>query len=288
MRKGRKFIGWLFIALMPACSWFDKEEPTPSYITIEPFEVTTDSQEGTAMQQLIDGWVFVNGQSLGIYELPVTLPVLESDNVTVRVDPGIKINGISGERQRYMFFNYSETTELLTPGQITTVTPQTTYINNLNFWIENFEDPGVKLTAHSSSEVNVTTTTDAFEGTKSGLLEIPNGNTYALIQTNENFVLPKLGSPVYLELHYKCNNHVNIGVIGNDGQIDDYHYTLTVTPTNKDGGAPVWNKIYIYLTEQVSSDLDAQNYELYFEMTKDPDVTDAEFYIDNIKLLHLN
>ena len=51
-------------------------------------------------------------------------------------------------------------------------------------------------------------------------------------------------------------------------------------------GEEVWKKIYIDLSEDVSFEVGASSYEIYFLSYLDPDKTLGTIYIDNIKVVH--
>ncbi len=272
------------------CSWFNRDEPVPAYITIEPFEVITTSAQGTNSHAIADGWITVNGESLGPQELPATIPVLQSGELEVRVDPGIKNNGISGERKKYPFFDFFATSASFSEGQITSISPTTTYFSSCQFWIEDFEDAGVQLAAHSSSQVGINQvgSSNQFEGSNAGLIALGSSENFALIQSTANLILPKLGRRVYLELNYRCTHPFRVGVLHKyfTGE-ESFSYIATVSDTETDG-VFIWKKIYIELTEKVSEDQFSINQEIYFEITKGSDVSNATLYIDNIKVIYLS
>jgi hypothetical protein len=88
------------------------------------------------------------------------------------------------------------------------------------------------------------------------------------------YYLPAGGVPIYLELNYKCNQHIQIGVIGGN---TDERPAITLNPTDD------WNKIYIQLTSVVSAQPTYSGYQVYIKATKE--VETPEIFIDNVKLI---
>jgi len=88
------------------------------------------------------------------------------------------------------------------------------------------------------------------------------------------YYLPTGGTPIYLELNYKCNQPITVGVIGDGIESRD---AITINPSDD------WNKIYIQLTSVVSTQPTYSGYQVYIKATKSVDI--PEIYIDNIKLI---
>jgi hypothetical protein len=285
-----RFVLLFLVAVMSqGCSWFNKDEPTPAYILVQPFTVTTTTPQGSSSHNITDGWVYVDGQSMGCFQLPAKIPCLLMGTREVRVDPGIMNNGFSGERKIYPFFQPFTASMALSPAGVTTVQPSTIYYTDLDFWLEDFEDAGIQFAASSSSQAAMTVYNgaEAFEGNACGKLELAGTNTYARIESTGNLTLPKGGARVYLELNYACNAPFHVGVIHNSSGSDAYEYVVSISSTYT-GTTPFWKKVYIDLTDRVSSDASSASQDIYFELTRAQDDADAAVYVDNIKIIHFN
>jgi hypothetical protein len=57
-------------------------------------------------------------------------------------------------------------------------------------------------------------------------------------------------------------------------------YALTVN------ASPSWNKIYINVTDIVRSNSSAAGFKIYITAALDASLTQANIYLDNIKLIH--
>ena len=159
-------------ATFTGCSWLDKDIEIPSFIRIESFDFQALPGEGTSSSKIVDAWVFVNGQKIGAFQLPATIPVLASGNSEVIVFPGIELNGTAATRAVYTFYNqYSVRVELF-PDSVLLLNPQIDYVDNLNFeFIEDFESAGIVFEKTSRSDTIINKIDDAvhvFEGTYCG------------------------------------------------------------------------------------------------------------------------
>jgi hypothetical protein len=82
-----------------------KEDLTPSWLKIEPFTLTTDpSSQGVNSHAITNVWLFMDSKSLGVFELPCVVPILDEGNHTFELIPGVKNNGISAKRIQYPFY----------------------------------------------------------------------------------------------------------------------------------------------------------------------------------------
>lgn len=283
----RRLFYLLWLLLLSGCTWFNKEEPVPSYITIHPFQVTTTSSQGTASHNITDGWLVINDQTLGCFELPATVPVLLWGAQEIKIIPGIKNNGLSGERKVYPFMQIYDTTITLEQGQIQEVYPATTYISNMLMWLEDFEDAGIQFTQHSTSEAGITHVSAPlqFEGARALLVDMPSGINFGRIHGTANLILPKFANRIYVELNYRCNNPFRVGVLHRSGGGNDFSYEITVSPTGTDINDMVWRKIYIDVTQNVNDKQNTLTHDLYFDIIKSENVTHAQLFVDNIKII---
>jgi hypothetical protein len=276
----------LYVGLGMWQSSCNKEEPIPSYIHISQINLTTNySTEGSSKEpKILDAWVYIDGNTVGAFEMPFTVPVLFYGTHTLRIFPGIKENGIAETRIAYPFYALYQQTVNLTAQTITTISPTTTYLSSTNFiWLEDFEgsSPSICDTTNSDTVMKIITS-DVFEGVGSGGVFLESGKTkYTGISCNK-FVLSKNGSPIFLELHYKTNTEFQVGIIGYDSNnlVNVQTTALTLRPID------VWNKVYVNLTDEVTSATNSVKFAIFFSMLKNPDLSTSYFYLDNVKLLN--
>lgn len=278
----------LVVAMLPSCEVINPEEGIPSYIRIDTITLSTNyTVEGTTSHKITDAWVYVDDQLIGTYELPAIIPVLKSGSHDILINAGIKMNGISATRIPYPFYAPFEITTELFSDSIITLQPNVNYYPNTTFvWKEDFESPGYTLetTDNSDTSINrVSNSANVFEGTSSGLFVMRNPPQLLFeCKTINEYPLPKGGTPVFLELNYKCNNHFSIGIFANEagGSITQVPQTIQINPSEN------WNKIYVNLTNEVSLFSTAINYNIYFGVIPLLENPQPEVYVDNIKLIY--
>lgn len=284
MRIATLFITILVGGALNSCT---QEEPIPAYVHIDDIEFSVRSGEGSASHNITDAWFYLGGQGGGLqgaYELPASFPVLETGERQVLVRGGIFISGLSSYRAVYPFYNfYIDTVEFQPNGDIH-LQPKVSYFEGLTFaWMDDFEDPGVTLEETQSSDTILYRITgpEAFEGNGSMAFYLDSNRFFFECQSSETFQLPR-GQERYsfLEIDYRCNNQFVVGLIAETPSEFVQIESVYVLPSEE------WNKIYINLTNQVNEFQNALNYRVFIGAIKEPQVENAEVYIDNIKLIY--
>jgi len=283
MKNLKNYIFAVTLLSIVACDVVNPDEPIPAYIHIENFSVNTDVGQGSPDSKVTEAFLYINDEFLGIYELPKTIPVIASGTTDIKIDPGVKENGISATPDIYPFFKRYSTSRDLQPGEEVTISPVTTYIEEANFaYLENFE-LGNTITFDADGDtmnLPVIISNDAYDG-RSIRFSVNENNTHAEIATQELFQLPTDGNQTFLEIHYKNDALFEIGLIGYQLNSPTPLKSLVITLTPRD----TWNKIYINLTDVlIQSDL--AQYQLLFVGDLPVGETQANFYLDNVKLIH--
>jgi len=300
----------VFTALIVgSCNKFKGDQTHPAYIRIDSISIVTDyDTEGAPTSYVTDAWVYINDEAIGAYELPAVFPVLAEGMTEVRVDPGIKLNGIAALRSPYPFYksivqevelaegvevNLNSDT-LFKGNEAIPYTMVTSYQDDLVFvWMEDFEDPSLSLDSTSKSRTDIIRTSPANSpeallasySKYSGLMILDSAAYLIDVATNvgnqEGFVLPKVGQHVILEFDYKNdNNYFTTGFYARESSQIIQHPVVNV---NK---SAVWNKIYVNLTPGVSSSVNAIDFNIFFGALIETNVEQARILIDNVKLIH--
>jgi hypothetical protein len=276
------FCGTLF-----SCEVINPTEEEPAYIHIESFEFETSAAEGSDSENITEVWVFANGKNVGAYDLPADVPILEKGNTEIEIAAGIKNNGQSITRIIYPFYQTYEVTVDLQPFETDTLVPEFSYIEGLDFFHEDFEDPGIMFDADDLSDTNMVITNEddlVFEGSGSGKVNLTEEMFRYLGQTDEDLQLP-FNQVVFAELDYRTNNSFIIGLITEGPSGFNREFALVVNPSDLNGPM-VWKKIYVDLGYVITLYPNAQSFELFIEAVLDGDNENAELYFDNIKILH--
>ena len=270
---------FVLVFFFSACEIINPEEDLPAYIHIPELMLTTvESKQGANTHNICDVWLNVDGELIGVFELPVTCPVLKTGMHTLTIRAGIKDNGIAASRTPYPFYSKYKINKKLIAQKIDTLSPEITYDDELNFdnlWLEDFDDMGLTLETTEQSDVPVQLQTDS-TGNRFMQINLDTSDAIFEFKTINSKYLP-FDRPVYLELDYKNDHAFIAGVFANK---TDGAYQIPVININ-----PVseWSKIYINLTNTMAS-----NRTIFFVINRSlyENNTDALICIDNIKLIY--
>lgn len=256
----------------------------PSFIEIVDYELTTELGEGTDNDKITDAWIFVDGKSLGAYELPSTLPIISDGPVQLDIWPVIKENGVLANSIIYPFYTKMSGTYTFNPEETTKLDLQTTYRDDLTFEVvEDFEgghfftddvdgDPATTITV---------TSVDAFEGGSSGRIVLNEDNPYLEAGWKDLFY-PERAELAWVELNYKTNIPFVIGLRGVKDGMPVGDYNTFINTKNE------WNKIYFNFSSLIDPTIfDAAQLVIVAGWTSILDVEEAEILIDNVKFIRL-
>ena len=291
MKYIKLFYYLLLLLLLASCDIINPEEALPSFIQVNEFQLTTnETTQGSNSHQITDVWAFVNGEALGVFELPATIPILATGIQNITLLAGIRENGLRSTPVIYPLYDRYETSLDLVPEEIILVTPTVEYISTSVFvLIENFESNTIRFEGLNNATINqVTNPIQVLFGNGAG--SIPLIEEIAEVTSIATFIdLPTSGgTPVYLELDYRTNVELEIGLTGFN--------VSTATPTQATIYnvilCPIdnWNKVYVNFQELLElSQLDG--YKLAFRASTNDTgcggtpTNTPEVLLDNIKLI---
>jgi len=278
--------------VLSACYKFDGEQTVPTFIKIDTLSLETNYYEqGTSSQAITDAWLYVDDKLIGAFELPAMIPVLEQGNHKMEIRPGIKLNGISSTRVPYPFYQpitYSNF-DFVPDSVLTMGNPVTKYYSNLDFvWLEDFEKSNITFVENLGSDTVIERTEpagspEAFSldnSQHSGVVTLTTERPVWSALSYNQFQNQAQGSLVLLELNFKTDNYMNIGVV----VLENGAYIkvpLLVLNHSED-----WTKIYVNLGPNLSLHPGANIYQVYFETALEDGKSEAKIYLDNIKLIY--
>jgi hypothetical protein len=289
----RKKFSLLFILSLVLSSCI-KENSAPAYIHVPTIQFIPGNPavEGSSNHNFEDAWISVDFQQIGANNLPTTLPAILDPRIDslhkVRIRAGIQVNGIASDRHIYPFFDPYEVDLDLQPGVIDTFYPSFSYRSDVKFTlIDDFEGAGVvfgnDLDDFPGTDM-VQQSDDVFEGQRSGQLYIDSVNAECYVSTSfrySDLQLPAIASPVYLEMNYKTDVPLSVGLISHKSGFADQ--------TRIKGGmnpADGWKKIYFELTEDLF-ELNGDEYSVILRAAYNADApNEPKVLVDNIKLVH--
>jgi hypothetical protein len=266
-------IGWTLVA----CDKQELEAEVPAYISISNFTFSTSVNQGTASHKITDAWVYIDQELVGIFELPAKFPVVKEGSFTLDVYPGIKENGIKERRERYLFYNAYTQQIQLEKNKTIEINPSTSYTSGTTFyWMEDFESVAIPFLYNTIADTLMNKTdTDVFEGIYSGKVVMTPAMDFFECFTPSFSSLPRYGAPIFMELDFKTNQPVLVGIYADNEQIGLFYLNTTSE----------WNKIYFNFTEAIQTRSSADEFRVFFGFENN--VSYPELVIDNIKIVHL-
>jgi len=267
----------------PGCN---DAEPQPSFLEIEGIRFTTSPSQGSASQNITELWVFADNVFLGAYDIPARVPLLNAGTTEIRVEFGVRQNGIAQVPEIYEFYAPVSRTVDLIPGETTNLgTLDVVYRNDINFaLLEDFEssrqrvftDLLVGTATLEASDENV------FEGAASGRIELTSDLPSVEIATLADFTGLITGfANVWLEVDVLAQGPVVWGVAGNvPGSGLQRFYGPGSLPNTE------WTKIYFNLTQTIfNSDLDTYSFALN-AFINPTELETGLIFLDNLKVLY--
>lgn len=280
------------VLLLSGCYKFEGDQTVPAYIQIDTVLLNTNYyDQGSNSQNITDVWIYVDDELIGAFELPAKFPVLAQGQHKLEIRPGIKLNGISSTRVPYPFYlpiTYNNFNFI--PDSIKKISnPTTTYYPNLEFsWMEDFEKINLTLVENEGSDTVIVRTQpagspEAFledNSLYSGLISLTDEKPVWTALSYNKFSIPPQGSLVLLEMNFKTDNYLNMGLIVQENG-SYLKVPLLVLNHSVD-----WTKIYINLGPNLSLHSAGSYYQIYFESVLESDQSTASIFIDNIKLVN--
>ena len=300
----------LFVAgfTTSTCTVLDKHDDTPSFIRIEDIGVHTREPrscptcEGSESDKIIDAWVLANGKSMGVFELPATVPIPYSGETDIIVGAGISLNGFLETREQYAFFQPYRANINLTPGATTDFSedsiaseeswkrsfPVVQYFEDIVFFNEDFQQAGFSIENGADADTVVESVSG---GTQAFVDDLPGEPRSAAVYLTEDrpfyegilteeFEFP-LNARIFVEVNYRSNLPIEFGfyTLGG-GSSDNRTISRGIKPSTE------WNKIYLELTQDIQSQIQASGFRIFFQTYMIDGVSAGEVYIDNVKVIY--
>jgi hypothetical protein len=282
------------ILLMAGCK--DPAIPTPNYIVVDSFELTTDyATQGTRSSKITTVWAYKNQELIGVFELPARFPMVGRGQQSLTLYPGVNINGTSSTRAPNPFWEpYTFTVDLgdeqadFTPGVNGKV--PTTYNDQAQFdLVENFDGVGLNMADANATDTFLYRTNNPAErfpspapetNVYSGKVIMPQrASLFEIVTTDSYSNWPKGGVPVYFEMNYKTDIPLVIGVyVNTPGQIFQ-------TPLVQVNANDEWNKIYIDMAPEINYP-GAIDYKIFIGGVKGATTDNPVVLLDNIKVVY--
>ena len=281
----------LYIVLIGMLSACIKNNPDPSWIEVNPFVLVSNpslsGSEGQLTKDFRDVWLYIDDQMIGCFQTPFKIPVLKEGNVNIKIYPAVRNNGIATDKKIYPFMNVYEINSKLVKNQTLTVNPVTSYVNNSNFWIEDFEDASIKIqddpnTSLASLFISSDNLTP-FNGFNYGKVVLTELDSVWVANTTEQLSIAK-NKPCFMEVDYYNTNSFVQGflALNTNGNIYQDNTGFNEQPVS----TVKWKKMYIELTELIGNSTNGSNFIQTFKAKLDSLQPETFICIDNIKIVY--
>lgn len=295
------------IILLFSCKKFKGSQEIPAYLRIEPWTFTANYEVyGAATHAITDAWVYVDGSLQGCFEFKnhndgqyVLIPLLEKGDHKLQIYPGVKLNGIASTRIQYPFYKPYECRRTLVEGEIDSISPSTTYysidstlmrikmmedfeeVNNIKLYRIDTTYAELHQISHRTDQNAWMDPLDTINHYRSGHVHVGDSIRKMGLASGELYNLPNVGNYVIMEMDYKCSAEILVGMYiwdAQNGLRDKELYYLRTSNT--------WKKVYLNYSPTITENTSATYFKFYLKGAVE-EGGEADFYIDNIKLIYV-
>lgn len=266
-----------------------KDIEIPSYIHVKTPTFKVTNGQGTDVQNINHVGVYINDNLEGIFETPVTLPVLRKGDFIVEIRPYIKRLAREGLVNYTLMDGYFENATLV-QGEVDTITPVFEYQNNTKFeWLDDFNanTKSIMVDTNQSTIDTIFVTNSQGPSVDNSLYAYINmGNIvdpFFSVETQDQFSLPVDGRDVYLEFHYKTSIPITVGLFEYNSSSSTRVTLPSVSPFATNG---TWQKAYVYLNDELINAPAGAKYKVYFRAVNGDESILGEVFLDNLKLMY--
>lgn len=270
----------VFILFAYSCKKDKLKTPAASYIVVNTTTVNSGNRALIDTHKITDIWLYVNDNFQGTYPIGSVIPILASGSANIKMYAGIINNGISDTRLPYTFYNPYVFTANFEENKTYSITPDFRYKEGVTIADDNFNGTlgSLYLPLGDSMYTLTADPTKTWGGSgKSVFMSMSDAKPVAIIQSSAPQHLPVGGADVYLELDYKTNQKITVGLDCGGGI--EKRAALILRPASD------WKKVYISLTSAASTQPTYNNYKVYISTIKQSGLEHPEIYLDNIRLI---
>ena len=277
---------YLLIVCITIISLFSCEKQkaiVPGFLKIDDVVLQATAIQGSSSDRITDINVFINDQSIGIFELPALIPIQQTGNVNLKIRSIINKNGQSNEKVDYPFYTTFSLDTIFVPEVQMEITPVVKYQSSAIFddpWSGEDFEAGVNFYYSALSDTvfqRITNPADAFEGA-SGLAYLSESMDFFEAWSPTFSNIPRNGVDVWLEMDYKSTHQFAISVYINGTLINNQRPIVFFNPR------VTYGKVYVELNSVFSTLSGAFNYTLAIGFPKQTGEV-AQFHLDNVKLV---
>ncbi|MBS3915250.1 MAG: hypothetical protein KG003_12195 [Bacteroidetes bacterium] len=273
-----------------------KQEPIPAYIHIDSSSLNPLIGQGNRIQDLRFVYAYADGELLGQFELPATIPVLKEGRHKITLTPAFFLNGSNNQIAIH---------NVLMPADsiLEFVRGKTTHWSNAVFtfrsnakiaWNEDFEDNSSTIVGISMVKGDSGFITDAWydlNGRYTGnskifKVDIQPSDTFKYVDLgsfNAFNNLPNDSRDVILEFDVYCDVDVQLALKRTNSGGPSYVPYLYIYNTEKK-----WKHFYVNLVYETSGQEAGSTYQILFSSNINASANSHIIQLDNIRLSFTN
>ena len=284
--------------LWQGCNIINPHEPTPTYIHIDSFSFQQNPDITvilagagsvpspylpTLSHQITSVWVYYNGSRVGIFDLPVTFPVIATGSGKLEVVPAVAIDGRNNNVSVYPFYAPDTSTLVAQPGKVINYTPKTKFYSGVKVTaIDYFKGKASFNLARGNRYMKyVTDDSLVFEGGPNdgsgeiSLLAVGDSS----VDSSSNYFAIRDGVSV-IEFNYKSTIPFYVGLQANlSAAISSSPYYLSgINPSAE------WQKFYL-LVNGFTAQAGASSYNFYIKAVLADGQSSGRLLIDNVQVV---
>lgn len=285
--------------MLTGCDLFNPEEELPIYVSIEDPLVEIRAQPSLfSAAGIKDAWVFLQNEQIGVFEMPVVVPVLPNESgTTLRIGGGVFETGLSGFRLEYPFWDdVNLSLDGALPLDTVVVRPRFRYFprdTSLVYAYEaGFEGGSTNiesLTPTSNHTTIQVSTEDKFVGLQSGKVNFTS-TRFQFEGVSPLLSLPQTGfNDIWCEVSYRNDIPFTVLMVG----LAPGSPIEVELPTNVVFSSPnEWNTAYIHLNDLARSLPAGAVFKLIFRASSLEAGTSSGrngfLFLDHIRLIHFS
>ncbi len=269
-----------FLIGLAACNLTDSFSEEPMFLEIESATLVSDGDTYPS-HKIQDVSVYVDGVSVGVFELPARVPVLGEGEVSVVVFAGIRNNGQVLSPKEYPFYKRQEFIIPFEANKIISLSLEYEYLEDTKFvFDDNFESEiQFNLDLDEDEASTLVKSSDTPYGSFCGLIDVTQETSFFLQATVGRYNVEDFqGSQVYLELDYKCEVPFIVGYIGFDGAIQRSETFIVLFESEE------WDKVYLDMSVVLNGG-EFDTYRIFLAGVGDMEA--GRIWVDNVRLVHL-
>jgi len=246
----------------------------PTYIHIDSFRFHNNLGNGAASTAQINSvWAYYNYQLVGVFDLPVTFPIIATGSGQLMLSPGISVDGLNSFLTEYSFYQPDTSLIVAQPGKIDTVHPVSQYYTG--FTCINVASSGFSSAPGANVQI-------IYNKPPLDYYQISLSNPDDSCESYTTDYVIDQNVDAYLELDYNSTNTFYLGAQANlaGSGVVNLVYLAGVYPT-----FGTWQKFYLALKDFIAQ-TKGTSYSIYIKASLDPNLSSGQVLLRNIQLVH--